>query len=368
MRAWTVYVDESGHSGDASSAAEKPLDDQPVFALVGLAEVTGSDRLGALLRDLREHHKIKSVEVKGRVMDRRPELVPDLLRELRDRQIPVFVELMDKRYFVATNIVDHVLRRHWADVSSAASGVLANAFADLLSERLDNAVLAAYGTFALTPGAATFESFVDTFRRALFHSKVISAVDDEQFELTCVMEKALHSSLDSVGDGGRLEEFLPPPDLDRRGNRLPMLPHVPALTNLYARINWFARGGGPVRVIHDDQLQLGPILADSASVLESNQHFTELARATASKHVDWDFSGRNFGLEFDRSTDHPGIQLADMVARFCTRQLASIILNGDAHQDLRRVAPLLRALRDPTSSSGINVVSTTTRADLFHGA
>ena len=368
MRELTIYVDESGNSGDASSAGAAAPGDQPVFALVGLAEEAGSGSLASLLEELRLRHGIKSLEIKGRTMNRRPKLVPDLLRELHDRRIPMFVELMDKRYFVATNVVNHVLGKTWLDVSSRGSLALANAFADTLAEEIDEQVLVSYGEFAMLPSPTTFEVFVETFRQALFLAKVRIGVEREGlFELVWMMEKALESSIEAVEDLS-FDEFLPAPDWDARGNRLPMLPHVPALTNMYARINRFSKAWSGVRVLHDEQAQFGPLLAGYASILESNRHVADLARSAASQHVDWDFSAVTFDLTFGKSEDEPGIQLADVIARFCNRQLAAIIANGTVAAQLVQVAPLLRALRDATESNGINVVSTTKRASCFHGA
>jgi hypothetical protein len=334
-----------------------------------LGEAAGSSRLDSLLQDLRSKHGIKSVEIKGRVMDRRPSLVPDLLQELLERRVPVFAELMDKRYFIAMNLVNHVFGRTWLDVSSAASLALANAFADALAEDIDQSVLVSYGEFAIHRSAASFEAFAETCRHAFFVAKVgIGAEREEQFELIWTMEKAFESALGAIDANAEHDEFLPSPDHDARGNHLPMLPHVPALTNIYARINHFARGCDSVRVVHDEQARFGPLLAGYASTLESNRHFADLARAAVAQKVDWNFSERRFALSFARSVDEPGIQLADVLARFLSRQLGSIITTGEATADLVRVAPLLRALRNPADSNGINIVSTTKRADSFHGA
>lgn len=365
----TIYLDESGNTGDAARTSAESLVDQPAFALVGLGERSGSGQLAALLADLRSRHRVGSREIKGRTMNRYPDLVPDLIKELHDRDIPVLVELMDKRYFIAINVVTYVLGRTWLDPSMSRSLFIANAFADALAEHIDVHVLAAYGDFATLPTATTFAAFVEAFRHAFLVAKLRMGADrEEDFELLCTMERSLEAALDTVDDDVHYETFLPPPDRDARGTLLPMLPHVPALTNIYARANRYSQGWSNVRVLHDEQALFGPLLAGYASTLESNRHFVEFARFAASKSADWDFSANRFIFAFARSIDEPGIQLADMLARFCTRQMTSIIATGRAQPDLERVGALLRGLQDPAKSTGINIVSTTKRADCFHRA
>jgi len=364
----TIYLDESGNTGDAARTSAQSLVDQPVFALAGLAEQSGSGQLAGLLAELRSRHRVGSREIKGRTMKRYPDLVPDLIRELHDRDIPVFVELMDKRYFIAINIVTYVLGRTWLDASMSRSIVIANAFADALVEHIDVQVLAAYGEFATLPTATTFAAFVETFRHAFLVAKLsIGAGNEEDFELIWSMERSLEAALDAIDDHGSYESFLPPPDRDARGNQLPMLPHVPALTNIYARANRYSRRLQNVRVLHDEQALFGPLLAGYASTLESNRYFVEFARSTANKLTDWDFSAKRFAFGFAKSIDEPGIQLADMLARFCTQQMTSIVATGRAEPGIEGVHLYLRGLQDPAKSTGVNIVSTTKRAACFHG-
>src|SRR5271157_4896187 len=98
-----VYVDESGNTRDVALATSLQ-GNQPSFALVGVAEPQDSYALDDIAAMIRDKCNIATRELKGRAVDRHPELFHLLAEALYDRGIPVFAELMDKHYYVVTNI------------------------------------------------------------------------------------------------------------------------------------------------------------------------------------------------------------------------------------------------------------------------
>ena len=104
-------------------------------------------------------------------MDRRPGLVIDLINAVRIAGLPVFVELMDKAYFVATNVVTCVLAGPSLPEASPSGWAMANVLADVLTEHVDQAALVAYCDFGRSPTTEAFEVFASTFRRELARAR-----------------------------------------------------------------------------------------------------------------------------------------------------------------------------------------------------
>jgi hypothetical protein len=123
-------VDESGNTGDAAKMVDA-FGGQPSFALVGVGEPSGSRKLDGIVQRLRQKYRIQSPELKSRALTRHPSLGLDLLESLLVESCPVFIELMDKQFYLSTNIVSFFLGRPWLDMASEECRLVANGFADL---------------------------------------------------------------------------------------------------------------------------------------------------------------------------------------------------------------------------------------------
>lgn len=150
MKQLDVFVDESGNTGDAAHLAAA-FGGQPSFALAGLGEEADSETFSRLLRDMRRRYRIQAPELKAKTVARRPQIAFDIVTEMRRASCPIFIELMDKQYYLATNLVSHFLGRPWLDMSSEECRTLANGFADLLTTQLPLKYLLPYVAFALEP-------------------------------------------------------------------------------------------------------------------------------------------------------------------------------------------------------------------------
>lgn len=357
----TVFVDESGNTGDAAVSAASGFGGQRVFALVGVAEGDGAASIAAALADARARHRVRAEEIKNRTMARNPELVVDLVRSLAARNA-IFVEVMDKKFYLTTNIVSYALHGSRFDPLQEAS--LANEFAEVLTDVVDDAAVVAYSDFGRARDEGSFEAFEVAFRGALLGAKLRLAPHQErEFQL-----------LDAVGSRflSALEErrcdpttFLPPPDTDRRGRLLPMLPHVPAFANLLGRINRHASRSRSVRVIHDHQAQFEGTLRDTLAMLEANAgRMTAIAWAKATAHTDWDLTGR-IRLGFADSKAHSGLQAADVIARFCTQRMTAALSGDSLPRSLGAAAAALQNLGRPGGGPGVNIVATYAAVEKF---
>jgi hypothetical protein len=360
-----VFVDESGNTGDAAIPSGGTLiGPQASFALVGVGEEAGTETLGRVMTTIRARQGIHAAEIKGRAMDRRPGLVTELLHALREAGLPLFIEVMDKAYFVATNVVTYVLAGPWLPMETPSGRMLANVMADLLTEHVGHAALVAYAGFARCPKPETFELLERTFRREVGEARGCAGSGDLKDALGQI-EEVFDEAVSACRAGAPLSHLLPPPDRSLGGKRIAMLPHVSAFTSLCARVNRFAVDSKSVHVVHDEQSHFGGLLHGYAGLLESNAHARELLELVPPGLADWEFKPGRFTVAFGTSETSSGIQAADILARFLTRRLNAII-DQQAVDDDPALSLLLTA-NAPILGVGVNIVSTTARSARFWG-
>lgn len=366
-----VCVDESGNTGDAVAASHSaPFGGQPSFALAAVGEARDSGQIAKLIDQLRARHGIRAAELKGRTMKRYPTLVTELVGSLYAPGLPIFIEVMDKEYYLATSLVSFFLgKAPWFDVSSASGKTVANAVADLVVEDVGTSGVASYADFARTPSADALARFVTVFRTELASAALKTSRDAERRRLletaSALFEDAYEAYVQAAShEPSAFRTLLPPPDSSLRGVPIAMLPHVPAFANLYARINRYAQDASRVYVLHDEQSHFGPLLRKYAADLESNEYAIELFRLVGPQDATWTFTPGKFTLAFGESHGSAGIQAADLLARVCTRRLTDVTQSTKSQDgDVIRV---LGELRDATKSVGLNIVSTKRRVERFY--
>jgi hypothetical protein len=98
MAKHVYYRDESGNTGDLVRTGDRiDFGSQPIFVLVclGLLEETSLERE---VQRLRSVHKIQGAELKSTNLRNKPGFVSDLATYLRHNQVPLFIEVVEKRY------------------------------------------------------------------------------------------------------------------------------------------------------------------------------------------------------------------------------------------------------------------------------
>lgn len=358
-----VFVDESGNTGDAAKLIDA-FGGQPSFALVGIGEPTGSSILQQILDGLRRDHRIQAPEFKAKTLTRNAGLGLDLVTRLADASVPMFIELMDKRYFLSVNIVNHFLAGSWLDMSSADSLQIANLFADLLTSHIPDGHVIPYLAFAQAPTGDTLDEFARNLRSDV--GVALRWAPPHLSDALSMLSEAIDRAIAQSERGGhdKIGDFLPSADHSEHGTRYAMLPHVNGFVNLYARINLAAASWDAVSVVHDEQRQIEMILRAYAAMLESNENFHFLGQSAAQEHVNYDFSAGKVTLEFSPSEATAGIQVADLVAAICTRRMNSVV-KGHLDEELREEVRVLSVVACP--GAGLNLVTTYDRVDQFYG-
>lgn len=341
------FLDESGHGGDLASAKALDFAGQPFFALacVGTADAA---LLVAELDRLRAQYACGEGELKSTKLGKKlTPIAGELITFLDRHQWPVFVELVDKRLFVAAHVVNHLLCGPYGldDVDMASR----NMIAEFLSDEDSDAVLMAYidacETLSVTSVAAVIDLLWDWLDRS----------DAEIARTTQVLTMLARDRVRQ--SSAKAEEFLPIADESVTGKRVWMLPNLQCLTNIYARINQSRPVSlDGVKLIHDEQMQYAKVLEDSKTLME--QLATEAALPIV-PFADYRLRGRS-NLIFATGKIEPCLQAADILAG-CAMRFArdGTAQKGRIERPLRAVFHRMIDAGNPLQATGINMVMST---------
>lgn len=350
------YVDESGNSGDLVKAGKAfDFGQQPVFALVAVG-IDDVDSLTVELHRLRAHHRIKTLEIKSTALKSKPGFVFDLVAYLNQQRCPIFVEVVDKRFFICATMVNHFVIPPVAGDFDRRPDVMRmkNEVAEYLHALMPAAVMQSYVQACVEPSIAS--------TRFAFKALIgwLESRMPGDANAGFVHQFAIDSFVD-FEDGAAAPEtdvraFLPVPDLSKAAKPYWILPNLSSFTNLYARINLFReRLVGGVRIIHDEQLQYDHILDHGK---RASEDYAERGLIWPVQHADYGFKERA-ELTFLPSSASVGIQAADVLAGFVMRYVQNII--GQAIVPSSGAIKTFRSLlflAEPERGTGFNFVVT----------
>jgi len=341
------FLDESGHGGDLASAKALDFAGQPFFALacVGAGDAA---LLAAELDRLRVHYACGEGELKSTKLGKKlTPIASELITFLDQRRWPLFVELVDKRFFVSAHVVNHLLCGAYGldkvDMTSR------NMIAEFLSDEDFDTVLLAYIGACETLTVASVAAVIDLLWEWLDRSDGEIAQTAQM--LTMFARDRLRKS------AAKAEDFLPIADESATVKKVWMLPNLQSLTNIYARLNQ----SRPVsldgsQLIHDEQMQYAKVLEDSKALME------QLAAESAVPIVpfaDYHLRGRS-DLIFATGKIEPCLQAADILAG-CAMRFArdGRARKGRVDVELRAAFEQMIDAGNPIQATGINLVMST---------
>lgn len=370
------YIDESGNTGDAATLKWQ---NQPTFVLAAVGESKSNKSLDSHLKSLRDKHHIQMPELKGsRLFETKAEFIADLVELLIDGEYPIFVEVMDKKYFVTTLLVSSFLssaEKLMSDVSEARD---CNLIAEIIYKNFDSSIIRSYGRACLerTP-EAVYKFMYDFVMEVREHHEAASAPHEWKTEADAASwanivdignrgfasTKAFERMRDEGAEDAQLvSPFLPPAERNKRGEIVAMLPHYSAFGNLYARINAQYRDEA-FELVHDEQDHFDDILSELKDSMSSNQ-YAFVSDIHKEAGMPWsEITSLNFGddqsILFSDSEDEVGIQVADVIAGFCRKYFDHHAQKegGSLRPATEQTADMLRELSRTKDSNGVNVVS-----------
>ncbi|HEL2982960.1 TPA: DUF3800 domain-containing protein [Stenotrophomonas maltophilia] len=320
LRGRFIYIDESGHTGDLiTSNKEFNFNGQPHFTLAAVGPILpelAEELLGDVVRKHRLHQQS---EIKSDALGKRPGVARDLAMALRERGIPVFVEAVDKVYYLIISIINyHILPVTAKTRLDETDRFLRNHLADYLYQAMPDSVL---GAFIDACKRDTSEAVRVSLEALLCWAQEPRGDSNECRTLDLIARSVsetindLEMAMTRSPAGHR--QFLPLPDADKRSSLYWVLPNYSSLTSLYARINRNLRGRlSGVTLVHDDQAQYDEVLRLAKAAIETIKDPSEYIRLGA----DYSFAERA-DLSFARSCESPGLMIADVLAGHVRRVL-----------------------------------------------
>ena len=284
-------------------------------------------------------------------------LCPHRLVEIERLELPLFLEVVDKKFFIAAQLVNAlILPPVGGEDHSPESQFMRNALAEFITEKLPSACLAA---FAEACNQATREAVLNAYDVLLQSLDACPADGFSDFVRMATADTRDDFIDEGPEDPNVVRRYLPSPDLSPRGKPVWMLPHLSSLMNLYARLNTYTGGRlKGVSIVHDEQLQFGDILqANKTAVEDLSDQGVEFAYGAAN----YVFHERA-DMVFERSDRSAGVQAADVIAGYAMRLLVNRLSPGaeprhDGDWQLRRLIDQ----DEPGEGCGTNFVMTTAK-------
>ncbi len=329
-----VFLDESGNTGEVilDKANVDNFNNQPYFVLGGFgAPISALNEIQEKVYSLKKEYKIPFKELKGtKLWPRYRSFVYELLRYLHSHEFPIFVEIMDKKYFICMNISEIILiRSGFTDVTNAnevskrfevETRSYINDLADKLYLNLSKETLIWFSKASRSPDKEYVETFLaylhnDSNRLPKNYCELIEkAIEDYFSEVTNYFFNPIFYETPPW------EEYVPFPDPNEKSRkRISLLPHTTAVSNIYLRVNRYSRefGFSEIVIKHDEQKQWEGILKNMLDFLKSQsssifRNLNKYLPPTFAQILDFEFD-KEYQLIFEDSKNIY-IQEADVIS------------------------------------------------------
>jgi hypothetical protein len=344
----TYFIDESGHTGDAARTGAKfDFGPQPMFSLacVGVDDLASLEGEFARLKTL---YGVQSAELKSSSIRNKHGFVRDLVTYLKRQRCPIFIEVVDKKFFICAYIVSTVLMPPVGEVDlTPEAHFLRNIFADYLHAHIPDRVLRSIIGACDHPSTDTIERMFAGLARWL------SQRADDIVKGALRFVDDTWSDFKQLAPGEDYLRFLPIPDKGKREQTYWMLPNLSSFTNIYARLNLYHGGNvSDVTLVHDEQAHFDAILTNAKCAVEGlsgHEYVIEVPNA------DYRFT-QKARLRFERSGGSVGIQVADCLAGFVVRYAADGFCSKGVDDATAETFQHLLTMTDAKRGAGVNFV------------
>lgn len=326
------YIDESGHTGDLLTSGRRfEFNGQPHFVLGAVGPIAPEVAAELLCEVVAKHRLHNMREIKSESLDKRPWVARDLVAALKERGVPLFVEAVDKLFFLALQIVNcQILPPSGVVELNEQDKVVRNQIADYLYDNLPGSVLESFINACREDTPAAVRNSLEIL---LAWTKVPNE-DVNDRNLLCMIGQSVAETIDDLkiallDDPAGHRRFLPLPDEGKLHAIYWVLPNYSSLTNMYARINRYKEGRlTGVKLVHDGQTQYDDVLRSAKNAVENFVDNTSYSHLGAT----YDFSERA-ELSYGVSAETPGLMIADVIAGHVRRVLREHMSESSIHDD-----------------------------------
>ena len=346
-----LFVDESGNTGETLSKEFKfNFDEQPIYVLAGILPGPKEAHLDQFFLDLLTRYKIKASEAKAKQLyERKPRLLNDLIDFLRNNDIPVFIELMDKIYYLNIQITTFFIY----PLPPINDSVVAHnmQIASTLSEYLTMEI---YQMFINTCKAYSNESLERFYEELIDH---FDSIDQYHYKGYVQLVREAYFESKTLSPEKALRASLPIPDLNPHSRWLHLLPNVSAFTGMIGRVQKHRKIHSieNIQIMHDEQKQFGNIYFESLDIMRGSDSDSFIQNISISQTTSLNLDEK-ISMKFDESKSNPQIQIADLIAGFTMRFWIDFMNEEESKVDIYLPHFLKLAYYDLPPSAGINFV------------
>jgi len=360
---YKYYVDESGTSGDSlNDNFDGLFNNQLYYTSVAIGvkkdiEDNAEDEFYNLLSP----YFNKKGEVKSSlILESSSNLILKCIDLIEKYDLPFFCEIVDKKYHINNTVVNHYIFPPYFLPDDACFSDDDIYFHQIMAEQLtDSMPISYYNELISYLQVRTEDALFNWFDNLINNVEL-----NVSFEIRNHIVDAIKESLDDYqtmkkdkGLDFAIKKFTPIPDKLISGKEHRLLPQVPTLAALLARINKF-QNKEKIELIHDEQSEYSRAFLDLKESLESNNNF-EIEINEANYIFD-----ENINLEHMKSQDCIFIQISDVISGFLMRYFRDIKkygfdnVNKDYHEFYKRLSV-------SKSNKGINLVLSPSERERF---
>lgn len=351
------YIDESGNTGDVIKTGNNfDFGNQPLFVLSAIG-INDLNTLHKKIVQLKKKHKIQQKELKStKIYKSKPDFICDLVDYIKSERIPFFIELVDKKYFISSNIVNCVVISPYFSSNDHSSMLARNIFSDFIYSK-DSALI--YDGFIKCCMEPTEETLLNYMGKLKDYFEKYSKYYPDPDSISDSIAKNINESIGDFNIIKRNEKdnafkrFIPIPDENKNGKNVWLLPNLSSFNSIYARINKYKKGKlSEVMIIHDEQAQFDEIIAKIHEELGSIDGLADVVTHSG----DYNFIEKS-QLQFIDSKDSIAVQVSDVLSGFVMRYVQdSLYSDKPTDHKLDKAFSILKNSWSDTTNIGINFV------------
>lgn len=350
-----LYIDESGNTGETLSKDSKfNFIEQPYYVLAGIFLDTKNQLdLESFITSKIVEYKIQGNELKAKnLYDSKPAFVAELANYLIDQNIPFFIELMDKLFYLHMHIVEYFIVPYYSVPLDNMNIMRKKFIASNLGEYLNPNI---------------YQSFIDAVKENTneslerFYEILIKHFEDlgyDEIKQNVEQTKLDYFEKKEENAEAALKEFFPLPDENPHNRLIHLLPNFSAFTGLIARAQKYKNEGSKnpeFEIIHDEQKQFDVIFHKALEQMK-NVDSDKLIKYTTVANKSQFNVDKNLKLSFKDSKTDKLIQVSDLIAGITMRFWSDFMSNND--EKVKTYLPVIKKLSssDRSSNVGINYV------------
>lgn len=324
---YNFYIDESGNTGDVTNFSQDfNFANQPIFSLgcIGIP-VDKEFEVFYFLENLKVKYKIKAENLKStKIYHKKPEFLRELFLYIKFNGFPVFVEVVDKKYYLIAHMVNCIVLPQLS-CEDIKSHFMRQRFAEYLYDTLPNDLLL---LFVTSCKSGDIQDTIDTILSIVNYYKKIQDINIVRLSLLSSILMTLNEIDSDLKESViNNSHYIPSSESLKSGSPTWMLPNLTSFYNIYARINKSKSGDiSEINFIHDGQTNFDDIIKAGKLHIENEGRFVKVYTPMS----DFNFNATS-KMSFEPSTQKKGIQMADLISGFCMRHIQNTCIK-DEHQ------------------------------------